>query len=457
MIGPDEPRYAWIGRAMAQSGDWVTPRLWGDPWFEKPALLYWMTAAAFRAGLGEDWAPRFPVACLSVLFLGFFYWRMKTEFGRPAAVYAVTVLATSAGWVAYSDAAIFDLPLSAAFGAAMLLLLGWLERQDRRMLAPFAALMGVTVLAKGLVGPVLALLAIVCWAARMGARPLAGLAQPVPAMVFVAIAVPWYALCYARHGMAFIDEFFWKHHVSRFAAGALEHNQPLWYFVPVLAAGLLPWTPVYAALARAGVWRGHRPFFLICWAATTITFFSLSRDKLPSYVLPALPALAALAGIVLAQEKPLRVLLPLSALMLGLMPAAAAVLPKALDVGLSEALTQARFPALPVAAVCSLALGVWAAERAGRRQVAVAAIAISTVAGYVLIKQSTLPVVDQQAGVRPLWRRAEAHRDSICLGEVRRHLVYGLNYYAGRQLPKCKDEPRPYRIENREIIGPSQF
>ncbi|HSW51218.1 MAG TPA: hypothetical protein VLH09_13630, partial [Bryobacteraceae bacterium] len=64
LIGPDEPRYASIGREMARSGDWVTPRLWGDPWFEKPPLLYWMTASATRLGLGDDLAPRLPVALL---------------------------------------------------------------------------------------------------------------------------------------------------------------------------------------------------------------------------------------------------------------------------------------------------------------------------------------------------------------------------------------------------------
>jgi 4-amino-4-deoxy-L-arabinose transferase-like glycosyltransferase len=72
LLGPDEPRYAAIGREMARSGDWITPRLWGEPWFEKPALLYWMTAAAFRAGLGDDLAPRLPVALLSVGFLIFY-------------------------------------------------------------------------------------------------------------------------------------------------------------------------------------------------------------------------------------------------------------------------------------------------------------------------------------------------------------------------------------------------
>src|SRR5713226_5812190 len=81
LLGPDEPRYAAISREMAQSGDWITPSLWGEPWFEKPALLYWMEGAAFRLGLNEDLAPRLPVAVLSVTFLIFFYWILRREFG----------------------------------------------------------------------------------------------------------------------------------------------------------------------------------------------------------------------------------------------------------------------------------------------------------------------------------------------------------------------------------------
>ena len=75
LLGPDEPRYAAIGRAMAATGDWITPRLWGQPWFEKPALLYWMTAAGFKAGLGAGLAPRLPVALASVAFLIYFFCR----------------------------------------------------------------------------------------------------------------------------------------------------------------------------------------------------------------------------------------------------------------------------------------------------------------------------------------------------------------------------------------------
>ncbi|HMD50384.1 MAG TPA: glycosyltransferase family 39 protein, partial [Bryobacteraceae bacterium] len=120
LIGPDEARYAAIGRAMAATGDWITPRLWGQPWFEKPALLYWMTAAGFKLGLGPELAPRLPVALASVAFLTYFFVVLRREFGDRAAWYASAILATSAGWLVYSHVAITDLPMSAAFAAAML-------------------------------------------------------------------------------------------------------------------------------------------------------------------------------------------------------------------------------------------------------------------------------------------------------------------------------------------------
>src|ERR1700730_6547654 len=85
LLGPDEPRYAAIGRAMADSGDWITPRLWGNLWCENPALLYWMTAAGFKAGLGPDLAPRLPVARLSGGFLVYFFVALRREFGMAAA------------------------------------------------------------------------------------------------------------------------------------------------------------------------------------------------------------------------------------------------------------------------------------------------------------------------------------------------------------------------------------
>src|SRR3954470_4351515 len=100
---------------MASSGDWITPRLWGQPWFEKPPLLYWMSALGFRLGLGPEWAPRLPVALLAVVFLGFYWWILNREFGCRTAWFAALILATSAGWLASSQIGVTDLPLTATF------------------------------------------------------------------------------------------------------------------------------------------------------------------------------------------------------------------------------------------------------------------------------------------------------------------------------------------------------
>src|SRR5512135_1129949 len=88
LAGPDEPRYAAIGREMARSGDWITPRLWGQGWFEKPPLLYWMTGMGFRLGLGPELAPRLPVVVLATSFLCFYWWILNREFGCRAASFA---------------------------------------------------------------------------------------------------------------------------------------------------------------------------------------------------------------------------------------------------------------------------------------------------------------------------------------------------------------------------------
>src|SRR5690349_20842611 len=145
MLGPDEPRYAAIGRAMAGSGDWVTPRLWGEPWFEKPALLYWLTAAAFRIGLGPETAPRLPIALLSCAFLGFYWWILQREFGVRAAWLACLILGTAVSWIAFSQAGVTDLPLASTFSAAMLLTLPWVAKRDTRHLPVAAALLGLAV------------------------------------------------------------------------------------------------------------------------------------------------------------------------------------------------------------------------------------------------------------------------------------------------------------------------
>lgn len=239
LVSADEPRYAAIGRAMARSGDWITPRLWGQPWFEKPALLYWMTAAAFRLGLGPDLAPRLPVALLSLIFLAFFWWRLRIEWDARTASYATTMLATSVGWLAYSHVAVTDLPLAAFFSAAVLLAIPWIARNDRSSLPAAAACLGWASMAKGLVP-----LALFLPVLAIGWRNLRDWLRPMPMLAFAVCALPWYILCTMRNGSDFPRVLFVEQTFGRFGSAALQHGQSIWFYFPVLLLLLYPWFPL---------------------------------------------------------------------------------------------------------------------------------------------------------------------------------------------------------------------
>jgi 4-amino-4-deoxy-L-arabinose transferase-like glycosyltransferase len=440
MLGPDEPRYAAIGREMARSGDWVTPRLWGEPWFEKSPLIYWMTAAAFRAGLSEDLAPRLGVALVAVGFL-FFYWRtLRREFGNVPALYSTAILATCGAWLVFSHVGVTDLPLTATFSAAMLLSLGWLERGDRRGLAAAAALLGAAVLAKGLVPLALALPLL--W---MGRARLRDLARPGPIAAFLLVAAPWYALVTARYGSRFVDDFFWKQHLQRFTGGALPHPQPFWFYAPILVAALYPWSPLLALLVRKSLYEDRRRRFLLLWLVFGLVFLSAATNKLPGYVMPLLPAAAALAGLGLAETAWAPQLLAACAILLGLAPTIGASLPDALARGATHAWTGIVW--WGAAGAVLLAAAVWLTARAGRRMLAAAALTAAMLAAALWIERRTFPVLDGTVSARGVWREIEARRSQACVAEVNRGWLYGLNYYSITPLPDCRSAPRPIRIE----------
>jgi 4-amino-4-deoxy-L-arabinose transferase-like glycosyltransferase len=439
MLGPDEPRYASIGREMARSGDWITPRLWGEPWFEKPALLYWMTGGAFRLGFSDDLAPRVPVALFSVAFLIFFQCILSRRFSARASWGATLILGTSAAWLACSFIGTTDLPMAAAFSAAMLLSLNWMETGDRRRLPLAAALLGVAVLAKGLVPLVLTLPLVWC-----GRRRWTDLLRPSVAGAFLVVALPWYLLCYLRNGAVFPRTFFWEQHFERFTSGALAHGQPFWFYVPVLAAALMPWTPALLLLARRSLYVDVRRRFLLLWIVFALLFFSISKNKLPGYLLPAIPAAAALMGIALAEAKGSRWALPAAALCLVAIPMAMPILPEALAAGLSRAsLPYFNWTCLlPIA----LAVAIYWLERHGRRTAALAAMAVAATTGVVALKLIAMPSIDHAYSARPLWREIARQRDSVCVASLHRSWRYGLNYYSVMPLPDCSQSPRPLQV-----------
>ncbi len=453
LVGPDEPRYASIAREMARSGDWITPRLDGEPWFEKPALLYWLGAAAHAVGVEGDLATRLPVSLLSIGFLIFFHWRLWRLFGLLEADYATAILATSAGWTAFSQAGIFDLPLAASLGAALFFLLPWAGNRDeagaRSGLPLLGALLGVSALAKGLTGPALAALAVLPVCFRHGLKVVAkDLFHPRVLGAFLVVAAPWYWLCTAENGWAFLADFFGTHHFSRFFSESLQHVQPTWFFIPVLLIGFLPWTPLLALYPNEEMRRDPKVRFLLGWALTTLVFFSFSTNKVASYILPALPPLAALVGIRLARVKTASLLLAGAGLLLLLVPLAEALLPVALAHGLRKAWPPEIIAWLwTIPLVAAAGASAWL-DRIGRRGAAIALLAACTIASLVHLKVSAFPALDAQAGTRSLWREVEPHLAEACIGDVRRHVAYGLAYYSDSRLRECSSNPQPYRVES---------
>jgi 4-amino-4-deoxy-L-arabinose transferase-like glycosyltransferase len=441
LLGPDEPRYASIAREMARSGDWITPRLWGSPWFEKPALLYWMSGVGFRLGLGSELAPRLPVALTAAGFLVFYWFTLRREFGERVAWMAALILGTSGLWVGYGQNGVTDIPLSAAYSAAMLLALPWVAKRDTALLPWSSAMFGLAVLAKGLVPLPLA-------APLLLGRHVRDWLRPRVMLPFCAVALPWYVLCYARNGWAFIHDFIVVHHFSRVTSDALMHQRPWWFYLPVLAAALLPWSPLLGLTARRTGWTDRRRLFLGLWALAVMALFSVSVNKLPGYILPAMPALAALMAIALDECRDARAWIAACAVLVAVFPVAAQLLPAAVRVGLSHA-GYPHFQAVWLAAA-AVVIGAWVLEARGRRVAAVMAVAAGASLGIGYLKASTMEELDREVSARGMWRQIAGRADQVCLAGVKRNWEYGLNFYSVTPLPGCEASPRVWRVVRAE-------
>ncbi|WP_321478003.1 glycosyltransferase family 39 protein [uncultured Paludibaculum sp.] len=446
LLSADEPRYASIGREMARSGDWITPRLWGDPWFEKPPLLYWLVAAGQRAGLGDDLSPRLPVTLLSLAYLLLQFLVLRRLEGERIAWIALLLLATTAGWAAESQIGVTDLPLAATFNASLLLGLLWLETGSKRAALAAGACFGLSLLAKGLVAGVL-ILPFFVFAWKRWKELLA------PAAAALLVAAPWYGAMFVVHGRPFWDEFFVKHHFSRFADGALLHTQPFWFYVPVLVASLFPW-PTVLTLIGPACWSERRRRLLASVFCFGFVFFSASANKLPGYILPLLPSLCiVLAAGIETAGRALRQL-ALAALLLGLCPIIATVLPDALLHGLRRAnLGEVHWEYFAMA--LPFVLGVWWFERTNNRVAAVAVVALGSAAGLLFVKLSAAPVLDHIVSARGLWRRVEPRADQTCVESLHRNWLYGLNYYSVQPLPGCAGSSRAVSITQKPGAMPS--
>jgi 4-amino-4-deoxy-L-arabinose transferase-like glycosyltransferase len=315
-VGPDEPRYAWIARDMAETGDWVTPRLYGKPWFEKPVLYYWMAGTSFKLFGVSEAAARLPsalCALFATLALAWLAWRV---YGGETARWLLVLLPTSVGMIGFSHAAATDMPFSAMVTIAMVcaaVVLG-LARNENTAIVPrtpwlaqllFGFFLGLAVLAKGPAGIILCGGAVFFWAIFTKRwQDAFRLLHPASILSFCATALPWYILC-ARRNPDFFRVFLIEHNFKRYLTPEFQHIQPFWYYGPVLLVAFLPWAIplVWVVVAkRAGITKEGRSehLQLLFWlgAIFCFLFFSASKSKLPGYVLPAI----LLIGFLFARE-----------------------------------------------------------------------------------------------------------------------------------------------------------
>jgi 4-amino-4-deoxy-L-arabinose transferase-like glycosyltransferase len=450
LLGPDEPRYAAIGRTMAQTGDWITPRLWGSAWFEKPPLLYWMTAVATALGAAPEISARLPVALLSLLFLGLFCWLLAHEFGVTPAIIATATLATSAGWIAYSNLCLTDLPLACFFTLSIILLLPMLRKvpvYSTGRLALSAMCLGLAILAKGLV-PIVLFFPVLWFARRYWRQAW------LFAAVTLTVALPWYLLVYQRNGYPFIEDFILKQHFQRFYSPVLEHVHPWYYYVPVLLGILFPWTPLFVRLFIKPVFDSrHKLLLAIC--AFGFLFFSASLNKLNGYLLPLVPLLFILLATAFTGPIPFAInkrwLIP-AAILISLIPLIALAIPPIMSAGKIAGLTVTHVSPTVFFYVAAPLLVILLARRSWTPVLLV----LCVIGGGFFIKIRTFPVLDEEVSSRIFWnRQIQPIADNVCEEWIKRDWVYGLSFYRGQLIPPCYLHPTTWHLIPRARTTPA--
>jgi 4-amino-4-deoxy-L-arabinose transferase-like glycosyltransferase len=308
-VGPDEPRYAWIARDMAETGDWVTPRLYGKPWFEKPPLFYWGAALCFKLFGVSEAAARLPSAISALLATFAMAWLALRLYGADTARWLLLLLPTTVGMIGFSHAAATDMPFSAMLSIAMVcaaVVLGLTRNENTPILprTPWLALLlfgfflGLAVLAKGPAAIILSGGAIFFWGLFTKRwRDAFRLLHPAAIASFCLTALPWYILC-AHRNPDFFRIFIIEHNFKRYLTPEFQHIQPFWFYFPVLLVMVLPWAAVMLWAAIAGGSRIAKSkkispptLFLLSWPGFIVLFFSLSQSKLPGYILPSITAI----------------------------------------------------------------------------------------------------------------------------------------------------------------------
>lgn len=335
LVDETEPLFAEASRQMVVTGDWITPYFNGATRFDKPPLVYWLMAIAFKIGGVNEWTVRFPsaLAATGLTGLGFYTLKQFGHFGQAledgnsprspwfTAWLGAALIALNVQTIAWARTGVSDMLLSGCVGAALFsFFIGYASAQSKssadqpkasaRWYLAFYILMALAVLTKGPVGIVLPGLIVGIFLLYMGnVKTVLQEMQWLRGILLVlVITVPWYVLVIQANGEAFINAFFGYHNLERFSRVVNNHGAPWWFFFAVVPLSFAPWS-VYlpVAIARLQFWRvnywrkqprtGHLGIFALIWFAVIFGFFTIAATKLPSYTIPLLPAAAVLVAL----------------------------------------------------------------------------------------------------------------------------------------------------------------
>ena len=306
LIEPDETRYAQIAIEMNASGDWITPTLDGRPYLDKPPLMYWLTALSFRVFGIQEVAARLPSLFAALMTIVITFELGSRIVGMRAAWLGAVSLVLCGGFVLAGRFLILDALL--AFFTTLCLFSGYIavrgheHRWEWWMVSGVACAMGV--LTKGPIALILCAPPLIVngWlrADHTRTRVSHWAAFVIP---MILVCVPWY-IAVIKFNPGFIDYFFWEHNLKRFTEG-MNHQQPFWFYLPIVfvcmfpASLLLPSVILFLASRsnRNRQLRSKDLGFLFCGSTWILLFFSLASCKLPTYILPAIPLICLMLGV----------------------------------------------------------------------------------------------------------------------------------------------------------------
>ncbi len=305
---PDEGRYAEIGREMTVTGEWMVPHLNGNPHFQKPPVVYWLTALSLHAFGNHEWSARLPSAlgALGVVVLCYFL-SLRLFKDPDRAAIAALVLTTLGGFFAMSRLLTPDMTMTFFITAAITAALyrrHWL----------FFIFMGVGFLTKGPMAIIVPLCAVIGWQWRATPDEKLHLPWKRGLLLMFAVSLSWFVVLSLRERQLF--DYFWRYElVERFGSSSHGRSKPFWFFVLVLPAALLPWL-FMLPLKRAWQRFKSAPLrawqtLLLGWIIPPFIILSISGSKLPTYVLPLMPAFAlGIAAVVPTLRRAWRVAIP---------------------------------------------------------------------------------------------------------------------------------------------------